>query len=514
MSIIKHEVHSVGKDTIAKEMGISKGDFLISINGKQVVDVLDYRFATAEEVLLVEIEKPSGEIWELDIEKDADEDLGIVFKQSLMSGGKRCHNKCIFCFVDQQPKGLRPSLYVKDDDARLSFLMGNYVTLTNLSMEEVHRLASYHLSPLRISVHAADLDLREKMMGTKKARNLFDALAVFNDAGIDMHFQIVLCKGVNDGDMLTQTINKLAEITPGARSLAIVPAGLTKHRDGLYPLSVFGKEDAAAVVRQVEQLRESLENERDIVKSMRNGPDGETPENAKRAFSGASVTRGKADFELFHYKSCNTSQALHEPDNSPAVSFEGGMHISLSDEWYVLSGLPLPKYAEYGDFHQLDNGVGMLRLFERQFLRGLKAIEKSKASVNNKNAKKKFCTNHRQITIATGMAASKFMQSIAERFMQKHTDIKITIVPIENNFFGKTVTVSGLLTGVDIIAQLRDKLPKASLLFLPENAFRSGVKEKIMLDGTTLVQLEAALSVRVVIGSGHGGKFARQLVRT
>jgi len=440
--VIKHEIARVQKNSIAAQLDIKSGDFLLAIDGKEVRDVLDYRFRIQEAKLLVEIEKACNEIWELDIEKDPDQDLGIEFKQSLMSHAKRCANRCIFCFVDQQPKGLRNSLYVKDDDPRMSFLLGNYVTLTNLSVEEINRLAGYRVSPLRISIHAADLDLRAKMMGTDAARNLFNALDVFKAQGIEMHFQIVLCKGLNDGTQLDYTIGRLAEYRPLAKSLAIVPAGLTKHRDGLYPLEVFGREDARAVINQLVANNNQLKNS------------------------------------------------------------SGFVH--LSDEWYILAGLPLPSYEEYGSFPQLDNGVGILRLFQREFSGAMTTKVPSRASAVQGGVIP-------TIGIITGTAAAGFMRNIVKNFTKKHPQSHITVHPICNKFFGETVTVSGLLTGGDIIAQLKDMyIP--GVIFIPENAFRAGVKEKVMLDGTTLQDLERELRARVVVGSADGGEFYRQLM--
>ncbi|MCL2287184.1 MAG: DUF512 domain-containing protein [Firmicutes bacterium] len=445
--MIKHEILKVQENSIAAEMGIARGDFLLSINSEEVRDILDYRFRIQEEQLLVEIEKPNSEIWELDIEKEADDDLGIEFKQSLMSHTKRCSNNCVFCFVDQQPKGLRPSLYVKDDDPRLSFLLGNYVTLTNLDEAEIKRLAGYHLSPLRISVHAADLDLREKMMGTNKARNLFDALEVFNQAGTEMHFQIVLCKGLNDRAHLDYTIEKLMELKPGAKSLAIVPAGLTRYREGLFPLQSFTKEDAHGVIAQAEKWQK----------------------NSRFVF--------------------------------------------LSDEWYILAGIQLPNYKHYGDFPQLDNGVGVIRLFEHDFVN---AMALGKVDCNKINHMINRGHNRRKMSIrvgiVTGTAAGAFMRSIAARFMAKHSHyIKIAVYEIENDFFGSSINVSGLLAGQDVINQLKNKLDKTNVILMPDNAFRAGVKQKIMLDGVTREDLERELNVRVRVGHTDGAKFYKQL---
>jgi len=486
--MIKHEISNIQKHSIADELGILSGDFLLAINGREVSDILDYRFRIQEDSLLVEIEKhETREIWELDIEKDPDEDLGLTFKQSLMSHKKRCHNKCIFCFVDQQPKDLRPSLYIKDDDPRLSFLIGNYVTLTNLGMDEIKRLAGYHLSPLRISVHTADLDLRERMMGTPAARNLFDTLAVFSNAGIKMHFQIVLCKGVNDGKYLDETIEKLVT-QPGFESLAIVPAGLTKHRDGLFPLQPFTKEDAQQVIEQ-----------------------GQLWQNAALGQSG-TLTLANNFKDLAPYREGHPQ--------SPA-NFHYANAVYLSDEWYIMAGVKLPPYEHYRDFPQLDNGVGVLRLFWHEFVSAkkiqmvtlshhLKKFWQTFVGSRTKNARTKGNTPGElvpspRIGIITGRASYKFMRHIA-----KHWKSKITVYPIDNHFFGETVTVSGLLTGVDIINQLKNR-PLPDIIFIPENAFRAGVKEKIMLDGTTKKEIEQNLGIKVIIGSTNGAEFYKQL---
>jgi len=446
-----HEIKSVAPGSIADELGLEAGDKLVSIDGERICDILDYRFKVQSEHIVLEVEKRWGrtgargyvrrtkrtfanttEIHK--IAKDPDEDLGLYFVQPLMSPSRVCCNKCVFCFVDQQPPGLRDSLYVKDDDARLSFLMGNYVTLTNLSAAEVRRLANYHLSPLRMSVHAADLDLRCKMMGTKKAENLFVALEEFNRAGITMHFQIVLCKGLNDGHHLDYTIERLAALQPGAASLTVVPAGLTKHRQGLFLLQPFSREDAAAVVSQVEAWQFRFKKER------------------------------------------------------------GSSFVFLSDEWYVLLGQNLPDYAHYEDFPQLDNGVGMLALFEHEFNRAYLRSSGSGAA---------------RMGIVTGRAAADFMQRLARNFEVKHPNTKITIYAIDNEFFGSGVTVSGLLTGADITRQLQCKLENIDALLLPQNAFRFGTED--MLDGITRGQLAATLGVPVHIGDSDGGVFYEQL---
>ena len=463
----KHEISGVVEGSIACELELAAGDFLIAINGKRIRDVLHYRYLTQGEFLTLEIEKGGNaspaaqrgsvaelglaerqgfgdsvpienEIWELEIEKDSDEDLGLYFTRPNMSPTRRCRNKCVFCFVDQQPKGLRKSLYVKDDDPWLSYLMGNYITLTNLSKGDVRRMAHFHLSPLRISVHAADMDLRCKMMGTPNAGNLFEILDVFGKTRIVTHFQAVLCRGLNDGEKLRETIEKLSQ-QPGAASLAIVPAGITRHREGLYPLTQFSPQEAADIIEIIEAYQENFR------------------------------------------KTHNTA------------------FVFAADEWYIMADKPLPGYKSYEDFVQLDNGVGVLRLFRREF-------DRACLRYSHSFQPKSGCT----VGIITGQAAGAFMKDLAAHFESQHPGAKINVHIITNDFFGELITVSGLLTGQDIIRQLKGRVTE-DILYLPENAFRAGTNT--MLDGTTRKELSAALGIPVKIGSTDGRKFYRQLVR-
>ena len=419
----KHIVKEVEPGSIAREMGIEAGDALLSINGQKIADVLDYRFMLQEEELLLEIEKPDNEIWELDIEKDEQEDIGLVFESGLMDQPKECQNRCVFCFIDQLPKGMRKSLYFKDDDPRLSFLTGNYVSLSNLSQEEAERIAGYHLSPLHISVHAADPALRRKMLNNPKSDNLFEHLRRFNKAGITMHFQIVLCKGINDGAALDDTIKALSALATRAGSLSVVPVGLTKYRDGLHPLEPFSKEEAKKVISQVEK------------------------------------------YKNFAY---------------------------CSDEWYIKAGVPIPPYEYYGDFPQLENGVGMWALFEREFRQVLTEY-----------------TGEGTIGIVTGEGAEALMVQLA-----KLTSQDIKIYPVRNNFFGHHVTTSGLLTGGDIVAQVKEKARQDGCkgVFLPGNMFRDGTE--CTLDDMQREEIEESFGIPVWIGSNNGSEFAGQIEGT
>ena len=429
---MKHKISEVEDESIASELGVLPGDFLLAIDGKKIIDVLDYRFRLHTESLLIEIEKSDGEIWEIDIEKNEVEDIGLVFESPLMSDVMLCKNSCIFCFVDQEPPALRKTLYVKDDDWRLSFLHGNFITLTNLSNQEVDRIANQHVSPLNISVHAADLDLRKAMMRSDDGGNLFDQINKFSSAGIDMNFQIVLCKDVNDGEFLNDTISRL-EGLQGANSLAVVPVGLTSHRNGLFPLKPFSSYDAAKVISQVEVFQNVF------------------------------------------------------------IKSRGSRFVFLSDEWYIVAKAPIPSYDEYEVFPQLSNGVGMVRLFEHEFLMELQQLPESDKPIS--------------ICILTGTLAVSFMRGIAREFCQKYKNVKITVIDIQNRFYGKTVTVSGLLAGEDIINQFTAQT--GNIVFIPGNAFMANSEE--MIDGMTRKSLEEALKARVLIGSQNGGEFAKQL---
>ena len=433
---MKHKISVVEEDSIAGELGVLPGDYLLAVDGETIIDILDYRFRLSSDCLLIEVEKSDGEVWELDIVKEESEDIGLVFESPLMSNIKLCENKCIFCFVDQEPPGLRKTLYVKDDDWRLSFLHGNFITLTNLSDEESKRITHLHLSPLNISVHSADVNLRQSMMGSKNAGNLFRHLRFFGEAGITMNFQIVLCKDINDGDVLDMTILMLERLL-GANSLAVVPAGLTRYRDSLSPIKTFTPVDATRVIHRIEAMQ-----------------------------------------HLFFSKRASA-------------------FVFLSDEWYIMANKMLPAYKKYENFPQLSNGVGMIRMFEFDFLNQLRKLPKSDKSMS--------------VSIATGTLAASFMRNLIVLFCKKFVNVRIAIIAVENRFYGETVTVSGLLTGSDVLSQCYNISQTDELLFLPGNAFRACSGE--MIDGMTISQLSENLSLRVVMGSQNGGDFAVQLYR-
>lgn len=305
----------VEKDSIGTELGIEVGDILVSINDLEIIDVFDYRYLIKDEYLEMVIKKPSGEEWVLEIEKDEDEDIGIVFEQGLMDSVKSCSNKCDFCFIDQLPKGMRKTLYFKDDDSRLSFLQGNYVTLTNIKEKDLDRIIFYRLSPINISVHTTDLNLRVEMLKNPNASKILEYINKISSAGIEMNFQVVLCKNVNDGLHLDKTIEDLVTFIPNAKSLSIVPAGITKYRDKLPKLEVFTKEDAANIIKQIEDWQIKIKKEYNI------------------------------------------------------------RFVYASDEFYLKSEQSYPGYNEYEDFPQIENGVGMITNFKYEFNQEMKKFK-------------------------------------------------------------------------------------------------------------------------------------------
>lgn len=298
----EHIVKKVQSGSIAEELGIEPGDRLLEIDGNVIEDIFDYQFYVEAEELVVLVEKPDGEQWEMEIEKEADEGLGIEFEEGLMDEYHSCHNKCIFCFIDQMPKGMRDTLYFKDDDSRLSFLQGNYVTLTNMSDHDIDRIVYYHMEPMNISFQTMNPDLRCKMLHNRFAGEALKKVDRFYEAGIHMNGQIVLCKGVNDGAELDFSIRELTKYLPYLQSVSVVPVGLSKYRDGLFPLEPFDKEDAKKVLDLIHGWQEK-------------------------------------------------------------VCQEYGIHfIHASDEWYILAGQPFPPAEQYDGYLQLENGVGMMRL--------------------------------------------------------------------------------------------------------------------------------------------------------
>ena len=425
-----HIIKDVLPGSIAEELEISAGDKLLAINDQEIEDVFDYHFLANEEYLTVLIEKPDGEQWELEIEKEYEEDLGIEFEQGLMDEYRSCRNKCIFCFIDQMPKDMRETLYFKDDDSRLSFLQGNYVTLTNMSDHDIDRIVRYHLEPINVSFQTTNPELRCKMLHNRFAGEALKKVDRLYEGGITMNGQIVLCKGINDGEELERSIRDLMKYAPQLQSVSVVPVGLSKYRDGLYPLLPFTKEDAKEVLHIIHKWQ-------------------------KKAYE---------EFEI-HF--------IH-----------GG------DEWYILAEEELPEEERYDGYLQLENGVGMLRLLMNEFEEGYESLNGDERD--------------REVSIATGFLAYPYIQRMADRIMEKYPKSKLHVYGIRNDFFGELITVSGLITGQDLIGQLKGKALGEKLL-LPCNMLR--IEEQDFLDDVTLQDVKDALQVPVDIVKSSGQDF-------
>ncbi len=436
----KHIIDKIVPGSIAEELELEKGDCLISVNGQEIEDVFDYHYLINDEYLEVVIQKADGEVWELEIEKEYQEDLGIEFENGLMDDYKSCTNKCIFCFIDQMPPGMRETLYFKDDDSRLSFLQGNYITLTNMKDHDFERIIQYKLAPINISVQTTNPKLRCMMLHNRFAGDALKKLDRLYEAGIQMNGQVVLCKGVNDGAELERTISDLSKYLPYMESVSVVPVGLSKYREGLYPLEPFTKEDAIEVIKNIEKWQ-------------------------------------------------NICMENH------------GMHfIHASDEWYLLAGLPLPEENSYDGYLQLENGVGMLRLLMNEFDEALQEYTTERKEELMQRLEQELDGSHK-ITIATGKLPALFIKEMSERFMKEFPGYEVEVVPIRNDFFGEMITVSGLITGGDLIAQLKDK-ELGNALGIPCNMLRMG--EHVFLDDITLEEAEKTLQVPILIVKSSG----------
>ncbi len=433
----EHTVSGVDRDSIAEELGIMPGDKLLAVDGHEIEDIFDYQFYTEEEQIVLLIEKPDGEQWELEIEKEADEDLGIRFGQGLMDEYRSCCNKCIFCFIDQMPEGMRDTLYFKDDDSRLSFLQGNYVTLTNMSDHDIERIIRYRLEPINISFQTTNPELRRRMLHNRFAGDALKKVDMLYQGGIEMNGQIVLCKGVNDGEELERSIRDLTSYLPLLKSVSVVPVGLTKFRSGLYPLEPFTKEDAKEVLGVIHRWQEKLWQ-------------------------------------------------------------EYGLHfIHAGDEWYLLAGEEVPEEERYDGYLQLENGVGMLRLLFNEFAEGFEALTGDE--------------RQEELSIATGKLAYPYLCKMAEEITEKFPGKCIHVYCIRNDFFGERITVSGLITGQDLMAQLKDE-ELGSRLLIPCNMLRTD--EAVFLDDFTVEQVSDALQVPIHIVKSSGQDLIDSILRT
>ena len=421
-------VSGVSKKSIADKKGIKPGDVLVSVNSHEINDVLDYRFYIKEEKLILALVS-NGKAKKVHLRKDEDDDLGLEFDSYLMDRQHRCTNRCIFCFVDQMPPGMRETLYFKDDDSRMSFLFGSYVTLTNLTEHDVSRLIEMHISPVNVSVHTMNPELRVKMMKNKHAGECLSILKRLADAGIKLNTQLVLCPGINDGKELEYSLSELEKLLPSIQSIAAVPVGLTKFRENLPALRTYTPQEA----------RETIE----IVDSF-----------------------GERCLEKY------------------------GVRLAFcADEFYLTAGMPIPDEEYYEDYPQLENGVGLWRNLEAEFSSALgqSSLEKD---------------IERRVSIATGVAAYPLLECLCRLVSEKYPLVKADVFEIKNDFFGRSVTVAGLVTGKDLISQLKDK-PHAETLIIPSVMLRS--EGDVFLDDVSLEDVEKALSVSVRVTDANSG---------
>ena len=469
----EHLIKEVYPGSIAEEMGIEPGDVLLRINKQEIGDVFDYRYYIKDDYIEVLIRKADGEEWLLEIDKDYDDDLGIEFDNGLMSDYRSCSNKCIFCFIDQMPPGMRETLYFKDDDSRLSFLQGNYITLTNMSEKDVERIIHMQLAPINISVQSTNPELRCKMLHNRFAGDKLKYLDQLYEGHVEMNGQIVCCKGVNDGEELRRSIEDLSKYLPFMRSVSAVPAGITKYRDGLYPLELYTKEEAGEVIDLIESYQKKFYN-------------------------------------------------------------EYGLHfIHASDEWYITAERDFPEEERYDGYIQLENGVGMMRLFITEFTEALEQVKSNPGYLKMREEVK------RTVTIATGKLTYATICSFAERMMEAFPGLQIHVFAIRNDFFGETITVSGLITGQDLTAQIKEyqensrkhfveKISDAKKfvdnigsadknvhglgedLIIPCNMLRTG--ERVFLDDWTVEDVEQKLGMRLIPIESGGGDFVEAIL--
>ena len=395
------------------------GDTVVAINSNKILDVLDYKFFAYDPKLEVRLRRADGSEYTLHVTKPEGGDLGLDFESYLMDTPRACANRCVFCFIDQLPKGMRPTMYFKDDDARLSFLLGNYITLTNLSKREIERIIALHISPINISVHATDPEIRRQLLRSPRAGECMEIMGRFAKAGITMNCQIVCCPGLNDGEALMQSMRDLESLYPQVHSVSIVPVGLTKFREGLYPLTPFTKEHAAETLDMVDSF-------------------------------GAECIRR-----------------------------HGSRIFWCGDELYIKAGREIPPDKFYEEYTQLENGVGMLRLMETEFSSALKLGGEPDGV---------------PFSIATGVSAAPYFQILLDKAKEKYPEIKGTIYPIVNDFFGHSINVTGLITGGDLIAQLKGK-DLGERLLISQNMLRRA--EMDFLDDVTLEEASAALNLPI-----------------
>lgn len=431
------KINGVKKKSLCDVKGIKAGDELLKINGKEIMDVLDFDFYMAEQNVTMTFKCGDGKY---KVVKTQSTDCGLEFETYLMDKQQHCKNKCIFCFIDQLPKGLRPSLYFKDDDSRLSFLFGNYITLTNISEHEVERIIDMHISPVNVSVHTMNPELRVKMMKNKNAGESLKILKRFADAGIKMNTQLVLCPGINDGDELRRSIEELSALYPSVQSIAAVPVGITKFRDGLEKLEPYNKETAGETIDIIEEYSQKFRKEFGI--------------------------------------------GLCYP----------------ADEFFIKAEREIPSVEYYDGFPQFDNGVGMVRSFTDDFLDEMEYCNET--------------PSYKKVTMATGADFYPFLNELCKKAEEKY-NIKIQVKKIVNHFFGETITVSGLVTGIDLYEQLKDS-ELGEYLLLPSSMISDYTNhtenKNKFLDDMTIEELEERLNTKIILTNGDGGQVLKDIL--
>jgi len=427
-------IHQVSPGSIAEELEIEAGDILLTIDEHPINDILDYQFYSREDEIVIEIEKTNGDIWDIEIEKDYDDDLGLLFDDILFDHMKQCKNRCIFCFVDQMPRKMRKTLYVKDDDFRLSFLTGNFITLTNLSLKDWDKITAMRLSPLYISVHCLNPELRSKMLGHASGANIKDDLNRLRRAGIEVHTQIVLCPGLNDGEILEETINGLAEYYPSVRSIGIVPVGLTDYREKLPELNTFDSKSARALIKEIDPKQ-----------------------------------------ELFRKK------------------YGIGM-VYLADEFYILAGGEFPSSEYYDDYPQIENGIGLARILLDEF--------------SDLQGGLPPAIDRRETYIVTGISAVPVLKPIMDRLNQIN-GVEAHLIPVENEFFSGNVTVTGLLTGHDIINKLGTNYIGKRVI-VPSVLLKE--HSRSLLDNITIEDIEKKTGASIVMTDGSAGSLVEAVL--
>ncbi len=418
--------------SIAQRLGLVAGDKLVSIAGEPIIDQIDYQALTAQERFDMMVEDAGGQTRTVHVRKEDWEPLGLTLDQTIVSKPRPCRNHCIFCFIDQMPPGMRKTLYVKDDDWRLSLMMGNYITMTNIDDHELDRIIRRKVSPLFVSVQCTDPDMRVKLLRNPNAAKIMDNLRLLKANGIRFHAQMVLCPGWNDGEILKKSLEDLEALRPAVQSIALVPIGLTKFRDGLPYIKPYNKQMAADLIESVKPYQERFLRE------------------------------------------------------------IGTRLVFPADEFYCLSGLPLPTDEEYEDYPQIENGVGMLRMFETDLEYAAEDLPMEE-------------TPPRRICIATGTSVAPFLRELANKHAPRGTTVEVR--PIVNKFFGESVTVAGLITGQDLVAQCQDV--QADEILIVRSMIRA--EGDLFLDNMSVDEVRAKLPCPLKITEHSGEGFWRAI---